>query len=180
MLNQDELFYNCPIEVRMNCSNWQKQCDHCLAYSEEYQTLFYKPIDNKLKHPIALEKKEAFRNKLREQRINNQSTQIVQNSKKGRKVERKLIEKVNRVIDCNSSALSGALFKDGDAKLQINESQYSIEIKSRTKTNLFGPSKKEWDKALVQNVDMFITNSEQYGSFISMPLDIFLQLINRE
>ena len=180
MFNQDELFYNCPIKYQMNCSNWQKQCDCCLAYSEENQNLLYKPIDTNLKHPIAIQKKEAFRNQLREQRLTNQTSQIVKNNKKGRKIERKLIDKVNRVIECNSSALSGALFKDGDAKLQINDSQYSIEIKSRTNSNLFGPSRKEWDKALIQNVDMFITNSEQYGSFISMPLDIFLQLVSKE
>lgn len=180
MFHHNELFFNCPNLIQLNCKNWQKKCDSCSAYLQENNQLFYLPVDKTIKHPIKLQKKEEFKNQLKKQRVINSNTQIVRNSKRGRKIEQQLINQVNKVIDCKSSTLSGALFKDGDAKLQIGESKYSAEIKSRTNSNLFGPSKKEWDKAIRQNVDVFITHSEEYGSFITMPLDIFLQIVNNE
>lgn len=182
MLSQNVLFYHCPAQYQINCQNWNKQCESCMAFDETQKEFLYKPINQSLKHPLFLEQKEERKQRRRQQLKENQQSQIVRNSKRGRKVEKQIIKhlKKEEAVDCRSAALSGALFQDGDASVVINNMEYSAEIKSRTNTNLFGPSKKEWQKAISQNVDLFITHSEEYGSFISMPLDIFLQIIQGE
>ena len=76
------------------------------------------------------------------------------------------------------TAASGRLNGDGDGKLSTPYGDYSVEHKTRiTPINELGPTKLEWLKGSKQGCQIFITTSKSYGSVVTLPLDLFKQLI---
>lgn len=179
MLLEDEQFECCPSDFKINCKHYKKICNQCKGKSLDNLKLCYAPIKNIGVHPLRTQIKKEKSDQRKEKRVLSKQTVIVQNNKRGRKKELEVFKQLNKSqsITPKYTANSGAMFQDGDLSIDIKGVNYNAEVKSRTSKNLLGPTKKEWDKAKKQQVDLFICKSDEYGSVITMDLNTFLQIL---
>lgn len=182
MLINNEQLENCPTEFSVNCNNYGKRCNSCAGSNSELTQLHYSEKTAIGSHPVAVAFTQQKKANRKEQRKQNRQAIIVKNSREGRKKEEQIKNKLNKhsSVAAQSTERSGAVFKDGDLTVTIKGVTYNAEIKRRTNNNLFGPTAKEWDKAVKQSVDLFITSSDERGDFICMTLDTFLQITQLE
>lgn len=182
MLINNEQLDNCPTEFSSNCSNYGKWCNSCAGKNGEMSELYYAPKTSIGLHPVTVAFLKQKKEDKKKQRKQNRQAIIVKNNRQGRKKEEQIKNKLNKhsSVAAQSTERSGAVFKDGDLTVTIKGVTYNAEIKRRTNNNLFGPTAKEWDKAVKQSVDLFITSSDERGDFICMTLDTFLQITQLE
>ena len=147
MFNEIELS-NCPDTYALNCKGYEVKCHKCKANASG-KYLLYNPIDKTITpHPASIKQKEG-----------------PNYSRRGRVVEKKLIEKKDYM---NKTYASGSVAGDGDATIEIPHiGRVNTEIKTRFKDfgKRFTPTTAEIRKGKEQNIKVWYIHSAdaQYG-----------------
>lgn len=171
---------NCPEVWALNCLNYEVMCHECSACDPTNETLYYRNISKSFplsKHPEYLVYKSAARDARRKENKEKKEAnkQYSKNSKQGRKTELKTLAQ----LGATPTKASGKLLGDGDGFIETPYGKYYIEHKTRiAPRNELGPTSAEWVKGKAQGCQIFITTSEHYGAVVTLPLEIFKQLIN--
>jgi hypothetical protein len=181
-----EEFVNCPQVFRNNCVNQHLKCNRCKAKEESNRDFLYVPHPHGSpelsykKHPCFILLKDKNRQSVREvSRIKKESASYLSGkryNRQGKKKEKQILKSNNIEQTFGSGRFKG----DGDGRVIINGISYGVEHKTRfNNRNIYSLTKKEWEKAKNQRVDIGIISSEE-GSYVNLSLESFMEMINNE
>lgn len=151
----------CPPDFYTNCTNAQRKCSTCKAGSGK-KGFYYEPIKDIGPHPY-------------EARISKQPSTSNQYGRKGLKREKQTINSINKKF-AKPTLGSGRINQDGDFTL----GELKVEHKTRFKTGSIGISKKEYEKGVSQNIDMWLIKMhtpDNKKSFVVIDLETFITLV---
>lgn len=138
MIKSNNKLRNCPPRFYQNCTNAQVRCKQCIAGSGK-QGLYYEPYAILEDHPASNWKQD----KIARQKIQRQAKQT----------ETKLAQTIAR-----KTVGSGAVNHDGD--LLVAES-IRVEVKRRGTRKSWNVTCQEYDKGLLQGIDVFAIEIER-------------------
>lgn len=146
----------CKEPYLSNCAYRDTHCESCKGSTGKGR-LFYRAIATGIgldRHPMEKQVDKVAR----------------QYARKGRQIERQVVEAMGATPTYNSGATNG----DEDGWLEHGGVRYQISHKYRfTKgRNELGPTGAEWNKDIIH-----VTTSERYGSVVTLHMDLFRELI---
>jgi hypothetical protein len=175
----------CPEEFASNCRNCEVKCHLCSGNKQGRYKLLYSPVIKQeglryKDHPVYIDKAKIDKDLAKAKKLAKKSSPQAIYSAKGRKAERKNIQKLIKDtpgIEVKHTARSGALYHDGDALIKLPDgSKISVEHKLRiTRNNISGPTSKEWEES---SDSIFIIASKERGKVVAMSYESFLRILS--
>lgn len=171
----------CPIEFRFNCASYEVKCFECGGCTRE-GNLEYIPIKRTeelsiKKHPYLLHKKKAKKDAIRKAKSDNKANPIFRAKSKQVKDALRSEKNTLKSIGAKSTIASGRFTGEGDGYIDINNTKYYIEVKTRYSENAsMFPTSAEYIKAINQGCKLFMVESDK-GNTVTMSKETFMELL---
>lgn len=170
----------CPEPFRLNCASYEVKCAECGGCTGE-GNLEYIPLDRSLpkkNHPYLLHQKKVKKDAARKKKLDNKANPTFRAKSKQVKDALRSEKKLLKSMGAKATVGSGRVFGDSDGYIETTNGKYYIEIKKRFNgKNILAPTKEEYLKGIDQGASIFIIESEELGSIVSLKLETFKEIL---